>query len=54
VAVALVLEELDRLRATETLPTPALLLERLEGRAQDFNLVAGIVAAYLRKPLVAA
>lgn len=48
VAVAIVLEELDRLRALQVLPTPEALLERVQARAADFHLVAGIALAYLR------
>ena len=48
VAVALCIEELDRLRALEQLPTPELLLERLEARGVDFHLLTGVVCAYLK------
>mgnify|MGYP001376037413 CR=1 FL=1 len=48
VTVALALEELDRLHALEQLPTPELLMERLQTRNADFNLLAGVCAAYLR------
>ncbi|WP_005036562.1 hypothetical protein [Holophaga foetida] len=49
VAVALALEELDRLKAIEMLPTPETLLERLRGRTSDFDLLAGVVGAYLKE-----
>jgi len=48
VAVALALEELDRLKAMECLPTPEALLERLHTRSADFDLLAGVAGAYLR------
>ena len=48
VAVALALEELDRLRATEQLPTPEALQDRLRARAGDFHLVAGVALAFFR------
>ena len=48
VAVALALEELDRLKAMECLPCPAVLLARLQARNNDFHLLTGVVAAYLR------
>ena len=48
VCVALCLEELERLRALEQLPTPERLLERLQGRDSDFSLLVGVCAAYLR------
>jgi hypothetical protein len=53
VAVALVLEELDRLRALERLPTPAALLERLRARTGDFGLLAGVAGAYLHEQGIA-
>lgn len=48
VAVGLALEELDRLKALEVLPTTEALLEALQARTGDFHLVAGIVLAFLR------
>ena len=48
VAVALALEELDRLHALELLPTPEALMERLRARGNDFALVVGVALAYLR------
>jgi len=48
VIVALALEELDRLKALEKLPTPELLAERLRARDKDFNLLVGVAGAYLR------
>jgi len=48
VAVALCIEELGRLRALEQLPTPELLMERLQARDVDFPLLSGVVAAYLK------
>jgi hypothetical protein len=48
VTVTLALEELDRLRAVDQLPTPETLLERLRSRDADFNLLVGVCAAYLR------
>lgn len=54
VAVAIALEELDRIKAVQCLPTPEQVLQRLEARSRDFDMVAGIVAAYLRRPRVAA
>jgi hypothetical protein len=53
VAVALVLEELDRLKALELLPTPAALLERLRARTGDFGLLAGVAGAYLHEQGIA-
>lgn len=47
VAAALALQELDRLKAQELLPEPALLLGRLQSRRNDFNLLVGVTAAYL-------
>ena len=49
VAVALALEELDRLKAMECLPTPEVLMERLQARTSDFNLLAGVAGAYLNE-----
>ena len=49
VAAVLVLQELDRLRSVECLPTPELLLERLRFRAADFHLATGTTLAYLRE-----
>jgi hypothetical protein len=46
VVVALALEELDRLKALECLPTPELLMERLRARENDFNLLVGVCTAY--------
>jgi ABC-type transporter Mla maintaining outer membrane lipid asymmetry permease subunit MlaE len=48
VAVALALEELDHMKAMECLPCPAVLLARLHARTEDFNMLAGVVAAYLK------
>lgn len=48
VAVAIALEELDRLKAMECLPTPEALLERLQTRSVDFDLLTGVVGTYLR------
>ena len=48
VAVALALEELDRMKAIECLPEPGALLERLHARTMDFNMLAGVCAAYLK------
>ena len=48
VAVAIALEELDRLKALDLLPTPAALLEALQPHGEDFQLVAGVAPAYLR------
>jgi hypothetical protein len=48
VVVAVLLEELDHLRAGGTLPTPGALLGRLEARESDVNLVTGATLAYLR------
>jgi len=47
-AVALALEELDRSKALEMLPTPEALLERMRARENDFNLLVGVCAAYLK------
>jgi hypothetical protein len=51
VAVALCLEELDHLRAMECLPTPGALLDRLQARTADFDLLAGVAGAYLHQRL---
>jgi hypothetical protein len=48
VAVALALEELHRLKAVERLPQPEALLAGMEGRTRDFDLLAGVAAAYLK------
>jgi hypothetical protein len=48
VAVALALEELKRMKSMECLPKPGTLLERLHGRTLDFNMLAGVCAAYLK------
>jgi hypothetical protein len=48
VAVSLCLDELERLKATECLPTPELLMERLRSRTADFILLAGVAGAYLK------
>ena len=47
VIVALALEELDRLKAMECLPCPAVLLDRLRARDNDYNLLVGVVGAFL-------
>lgn len=47
VSVSLALEELDRLKAVEQLPTPEALLSRLQARGDDFNLLAGVAGAFL-------
>jgi len=49
VAVVLCLQELDRAKALECLPTPAALLAQLRARAADFDLLAGVAAAYLHE-----
>ena len=49
VAVALALEELDRMRALECLPDPAALLERMRARGADFEVLAGVAGAYLNE-----
>jgi len=49
VAAALALEELGHLRALECLPTPEALLDRLQARAADFDLLAGVASAYLNE-----
>ena len=46
VAVALALEELDQMRALESLPDPSALLERMRARGADFDLLAGVAGAY--------
>jgi|GEM_PF-6810894 hypothetical protein len=48
VAVALALDELDHMKAMQCLPEPGALLERLQLRTVDFNLLAGVCAAYLK------
>ena len=48
VAAALALEELGHLRALECLPTPEALLDRLQARDCDFNILVGAVTVYLR------
>ena len=49
VSVSLAIEELDRLKASEKLPDPQLLMERLRKRNGDFDLLAGIAGAYLQE-----
>jgi hypothetical protein len=49
VSTALALEELDRLKAVDQLPTPDALLARLRARDGDFDILAGIVGAYLNE-----
>ena len=49
VSVSLALEELDRLRAIEQLPTPEVLMERLQARGNDFNLLVGVAGAFLNQ-----
>ena len=49
VAVVLCLQELDRAKALECLPTPGALLAQLRARAADFDLLAGVAAAYLHE-----
>jgi hypothetical protein len=51
VAAALALEELDRLKALEALPTTEALQEALQGRSGDFHLVAGVALGYLRNEI---
>ena len=48
-AVALALQELDRLNALELLPTPEALLSRLRARGDDFSLIMGVAGAYLHE-----
>ena len=48
VATALTVQELDRLKAIDCLPTPELLQERLRARDDEFNILVGAVLAYLR------
>ena len=48
VAVALALQELDRMKAMECLPEPEALLERLHARTGEFNLLTGVCSAYLK------
>ena len=47
VSVALALEELDHIKAVECLPTPEALMQRLQGRETDFNLLVGVAGAFL-------
>ncbi len=47
VAVALALEGLDKLKALERLPSPEALLEHLQTRNAEFDLLAGVAGAYL-------
>jgi hypothetical protein len=49
VSVSLALEELDRMKAVEQLPTPEALMERMRKRDGDFALLAGIAGAYLHE-----
>jgi hypothetical protein len=48
VCVALAIQELDRMKAIECLPTPEALLARLQARNADFNMLVGVVSVYLR------
>ena len=48
VAVSLALEELDRMKAMECLLEPESLLLRHQARSMDFNMLAGVCAAYLK------
>jgi len=48
VAVALALDELERMKAMECLPEPEALLLRLHARTLDFNVLTGVCAAYLK------
>lgn len=48
VAVALALDELERMKAMECLPEPEALLLRLQTRNHDFNVLTGLCAAYLK------
>jgi len=52
VIVAIVLEELARLKAMEMLPTPKALLDAVQARADEYNLVAGVALAYLKGKVV--
>ncbi len=47
VAVALALDELERMKAMECLPEPEALMQRLIARNGDFDLLAGVAGAYL-------
>jgi len=49
VAVALALDELDRMKAIERLPEPEALLDGLRHRHMDFDLLAGVAGAYLNE-----
>lgn len=49
VAVALALQELDNLKAVECLPDPVTLMQRLQARSGDFDLLAGVAGAYLNE-----
>ncbi len=48
VAVALALDELDRMKAMECRLEPEALMERLQARTRDFNLLTGVCADYLK------
>jgi len=48
VLVAILIEELDHLRAGGILPNPENLLDRLRGRESDLNLVTGAALTYLK------
>lgn len=47
-AVAVALDELDRMKAMECLPEPEALLKRLQVQTSEFNLLTGVCAAYLK------
>ena len=47
VAVSLAIQELDRLKALECLPTPETLYAHLRARESDINLLVGVAGAYL-------
>lgn len=49
VAVALALDELDRMKAIECLPEPGALLDGIRRRHTDFDLLAGVAGAYLNE-----
>ncbi len=49
VAASLVLEEFHNMKALESLPSPEALMQRLELRTDDFNLLAGVAGAYLNE-----
>ena len=49
VAVALALDELDNMKAMECLPSPEALMQRLQSRNGDFDLLAGVAGAYLNE-----